>query len=155
MASCQGSFHSVLLHDGVLSCLCYPSVTPTSAVSSLQGTEHASSSRSVYLQERQTSGSLCGPGLNLFLHPSASERTTAPAWPPTQSAIFLLRLPKGHINNESLHLHTHTHTRGQTTLQASWQPSPSPPHGNIAGVLRRRTAERAHEFTENGTLSTI
>lgn len=63
--------------------------------------------------------------------------------------------PKGQINNESFLLHTHTHTHSGPdsaglltgfSYSTKWQNSRS---------AEEKTAARAHEFMENGTLSTI
>lgn len=61
--------------------------------------------------------------------------STAPAWPPTQSVIFLFSLPKGQINKSLLHEHVRIHTH---THWARRQPSQIHQMGKIAGVLKKR-----------------
>lgn len=115
-----------LLYYGVLSkqalLVWYLSVTPQLSPA---GDRICGRQLTVYLQEKQASGVLCGRILNLFLPPQCQQQTTAPAWPQTQSVIFLLCLPKGQINKKTLLLHADS-------------ASPFATNGKIAGVLKKR-----------------
>lgn len=126
-----------LLHDDVLSeqtaLVWSSSVTPR--LSLFARGQSTWQQLSVY-SEKHASDTLRGR-IWTCSYPQSQQQTTAPAWPPTQSVIFLFCLPKGQINNEPLLMHAHT-LWGQTTLQASWQAYPFPPNGKLAGVPRKR-----------------